>query len=94
MSPALVNVEKKLAGFQKGIEMFIPMDKLASVHNEIVNLDKTMIKLMEGFKIPKVDRAEKDVELIEMTVQKLLEKMCGPSLSKNVFESVSEENQQ
>ena len=86
-------MEVKLAECQKDSEIFMPMEKLANVHNEIVNLDKTMIKLKEGFKIPKVDRTAKDLELIEKTVLKLLEKLCGPSLSKNIFENFTEENQ-
>ena len=40
LSPVLQNVEEELAECQKGSEMFIPIDKLANLHNDIVNLDK------------------------------------------------------
>ena len=93
LSSVLQNVEEELAECQKGSEMFIPMNKLANVHNDVVCLDKKMTKLKEAFEIPKIDRTAKDVEVIETTVQKLLETFCRPSLSKNVFENVTEENQ-
>ena len=91
--PALQNVEVKLAECLKGSEIFMPMEKLANVHNDVVSLDKKIINLKGAFQIPKIGRAANDVELIETTVQKLLEKFCCPILSRNVFENVTEENQ-
>ena len=89
LSPILQQFEEKLADCQNDSEMFIPMDKLANFHNDVVSLDKKMVKLKNEFQIPK----NIDVELIETTVQKLLKNLGGPSLSKNVFGNVTEDCQ-
>ena len=85
MAPAFEKVEDELVDCQRGSELFIPITKLANVHNKVVELDKKILNLETKVEIPMIDYQDMETMLeIQITFENFLTSFCRRPLRKAI----------
>ena len=84
VAPSIQEVDAELEKCQKVSEIFLPVSKLTSVHNKVVELDQTIMKLKNDLIIPTIKNPD-DTKRIQKSLDGLLNTFCNESLSEKVF---------
>ena len=86
LADEIKKVETELKVCQEGSEIYIPISKLAKVHNEIAELDQKMTSLKDDMVAPMIDKRDNsESDFVNAAFQDVFNKFSGKSLLESVF---------